>query len=305
MRTAPALDAACTRGLARWRACPGVDPRDVDASGAELADVLAPLARSAWPEVAWRCGVLTATGYPVELAWASRDAAVRWTCEVAGPEAPQAGRLERAGQLAGVDVAAWGAAQRGGPLRYGAWLGVRWLAGARRAKVYAELPTGTLPPGSWTPAARDLARAVLDLTWRMAGVNDDGSVELYARVPEPSWAQLRAVSATVGDTGALVAGVRGLLGERGEHLPRPSGLSLAVSPAGVPLALTWFTVAARVWSRDGSVGRSLERVVPALRAGSYPALAAGPADGRWRHGVVGAGVDAAGRTWFQAGLRPT
>ena len=37
----------------------------------------------------------------------------------------------------------------------------------------------------------------------------------------------------------------------------------------------------------------------------YQALSSGPEDGRWRHGVVGVGVDRAGGTWLQAGLRPT
>ncbi|MFT4102036.1 MAG: hypothetical protein QM674_13555, partial [Burkholderiaceae bacterium] len=154
-----------------------------------MLEALRPVMDSPWPEVAWRFGLLTATGYPVELAWASRDAALRWTCEVAGPQTPEADRLPLAAKAAHVDVEPWAALQRGRRLRYGAWLGARQLDGERRTKVYLELPAGSLAPGPWAPAGRALERGVLDLSWRMAGVNDDGSVELYARVPALSWDQ--------------------------------------------------------------------------------------------------------------------
>lgn len=291
----------------------GTAAADVESSERALLEALRPVMVSVWPEVAWRFGLLTATGYPVELAWASRDAGLRWTCEVAGPETPEADRLALAAQAAHVEVAPWAAVQQGRHLRYGAWLGVGQLDGARRAKVYLELPTGDLAPGPWAEAGRDLARRVLDLTWRMTGVNDDGSVELYARVPELSWAQLGAAARLAGDQGSLVNLVQELISRPtrgGPGLPRPSGLSLVLSPSHTPVALTWFTVAKWVWPGDAAVSAAVLRTTALVvrRTASremYRALSSGPDDGRWRHGMVGVGVNMAGGTWLQAGLRPT
>jgi hypothetical protein len=286
---------------------------DTESSERALLEALRPVMVSVWPEVAWRFGLLTATGYPVELAWASRDAALRWTCEVAGPETPEADRLTLAAQAAAVEVAPWAAVQRGRRLRYGAWLGMRQLDGVRRAKVYLELPTSDLAPGPWAEAGRDLAHRVLDLTWRIAGVNDDGSVELYARVPELSWVELGNAARLVGDRGPLVDLVRELIRRPyrwDADLPRPSGLSLVLSSSGTPVALTWFTVAKWVWPDDAAVSAAVLRTTALVvhrsaSRGLYRALSSGPDDGRWRHGMVGVGVDLAGGTSLQAGLRPT
>lgn len=286
---------------------------DSELSERTLLEELRPVIVSSWPEVAWRCGLLTATGYPVELAWASRDAALRWTCEVAGPEIPEVERLDLAARAAELEVAPWAAVQRGGRLRYGAWLGVRHLGGVRQAKVYLELPTGHLAPGPWVAAGRELTRSVLDLTWRMTGINDDGSVELYARVPELSWSQLGAAARLVGDRGQLVDVVQELINPQRRtdvDLPRPSGLSLVLAVSGTPVAVTWFTVAKRAWSDDAAVSAAVLRTMPRVAhrpssSGLYRALSSGPDDGRWRHGMLGVGVDLAGGTWLQAGLRPT
>ncbi len=305
--------APVARTFERIRSTGLTSPQDVASSERSLLEALRPVTGSAWPEVAWRSGLLTATGYPVELAWASRDAALRWTCEVAGPETPAADRLALAARSAGVSVEPWEVVQRGQRLQYGAWLGVRQQDGARRSKVYLELPTGDLAPGPWTGAGRDLAGRVLDLTWRMAGVNDDGSVELYARVPELTWTQLGVVARLVGDDGRLVHLVRDLIrrpDRRDADLPQPSGLSLVLSPTGMPVALTWFTVATWVWPDDAAVSAAVRRATGLVGCGTasrglYRALSSGPDDGRWRHGMVGVGIDAAGSTWLQAGLRPT
>jgi hypothetical protein len=147
----------------------------------------------------------------------------------------------------------------------------------------------------------------------MAGVNDDGSVELYARVPEPSWDGLGAAAGLVGAGSPLVDLVTELIrrpDRPGADLPRPSGLSLVLTPSGTPVALTWFTVAKWVWPDDAAVTAAVRRTTDLVdsRAASrdlYRALSSGPDDGRWRHGMVGVGVDAAGGTWLQAGLRPT
>ena len=69
------LPAAVLDTLSRLR---GVVPDATDEATAWLEHVLAPLAASQWPEAAWRFSRLTNTGMPVEFAWSSRDAAVRW-----------------------------------------------------------------------------------------------------------------------------------------------------------------------------------------------------------------------------------
>jgi hypothetical protein len=291
---------------------------DADAAEEALMEVLRPVIDSGWPEVAWRSGVLTATGYPVELAWASRDVALRWTCEVAGPEVPEADRLMLAQQAAGVagsqpDLRRWGQLQTGHRLRWGAWLGLRQLQGSRRAKVYLELPSGEVAPGPWSEAGSQLASRVVGLSWRMAGVNDDGSVELYARVPDLTWSELAVAASLVGHEDRLADLISNLVAQdhpAGAVLPRPSGLSLVLAPSGTPVALTWFAIAKSVWADDmavrAAVLRTTAHVVHRSESSDlYQALSSGPDDGRWRHGMVGAGVDRAGGTWLQAGLRPT
>jgi hypothetical protein len=292
---------------------------DADAAEEALLEVLRPVVDSVWPEVAWRSGVLTATGYPVELAWASRDVALRWTCEVAGPEVPEADRLRLAQRAAAgvagsqLDLRRWSPMQHGQRLRWGAWLGLRQLDGPRRAKVYLELPSGEVAPGPWSDAGSRLASRVVGLTWRMAGVNDDGSVELYARVPDLTWSELAAAASLVGHAERLVDLVGDLVAQDrlgGAVLPRPSGLSLVLAPSGSPVALTWFAIAKSVWADDVAVRAAVLRTAARLVHQSessdlYRALSSGPDDGRWRHGMVGAGVDRGGGTWLQAGLRPT
>ena len=346
MTTWPAIEqqpAALGRALDRVRA---TGSPDADAAEQALTQVLRPIVGSVWPEVAWRFGVLTATGYPVELAWASRDTALRWTSEVAGPETPEADRLWRAVALAarwaGAEVggptvagsgplparaAPWVAVQQGHRLRWGAWLGARHLDGTRRVKVYLELPAGEIAPGPWREAGSRLASRVPGLTWRMAGINNDGSVELYARATDLDWASLAAAADLVGDEGRLAdvvgelitrvtAGGSGSGARAGPRragrvvLPRPSGVSLVLAPSGTPVALTWFAIAKHIWAGDAAVRAAVLRTTAAVACppGSrelYQALSSGPDDGRWQHGMVGVGIDRRGGTWLQAGLRPT
>jgi hypothetical protein len=281
---------------------------DADAAEEALMEVLRPVVDSVWPEVAWRSSLLMAAGYPVELAWASRDVALRWTCEVAGPEVAEAARLVLAQQAAAgvagarLDLDRWSQLQNGQRLHWGAWLGLRQFDGSRRAKVYLELPSGEVARGPWSEAGSQLASRVVGLTWRMAGLNDDGSVELYARVQDLTWSELAAAASL---TGLVAWDDRG-----GVVLPRPSGLSLLLAPSGTPVALTWFAIAKLVWADDVAVRAAVLKtmalvVQPSGSCDLYQALSSGPDDGRWRHGMVGVGVDRAGGTWLQAGLRPT
>jgi hypothetical protein len=95
-------------------------------------------------------------------------------------------------------------------------------------------------------------------------------------------------------------------------LPRPSGISVVLDPDGTPQAVTWFAFGKALWSSDAVAAAAVRRLcdqgIVRAAPGSqdlYAALAGGPDDGRWRLGMLGVGVDGAGTTWLQAGVRPT
>ncbi|WP_394538345.1 hypothetical protein PRJ39_21635 [Lysobacter enzymogenes] len=277
-------------------------PQQADAAQARLARALAPLAASRWPEVAWSFSSLTNTGLPVEFAWTSREAAVRWTAEVAEPEADDATRLQRAAQALdwSGDLRPWLDHQRGARLKFGAWASARHGEDFA-AKLYADLPEGRLPP-QWRGRHRLFDSALL--FWRMCGINPDGSVECYARADELDLAALRALArVALGDEAALLRRLQRVL--PADDLPRPSGISLALSAQGEVRALTWFTFAKALFRDDAQVEACLRAQGEGASAQVYAALAAGPADGRWRHGMIGVGADIAGNAWVQCGVRPT
>ncbi|QWP76949.1 hypothetical protein J5226_00635 [Lysobacter sp. K5869] len=293
------LPASVAATLQRLR---GVLPAQADEAGALLARTLAPLVASRWPEVAWSFSSLTNTGLPVEFAWTSREAAVRWTAEVAEPEADDASRLHSAARALDWpgDLRPWIEHQRGARLKFGAWASARH-GDDFAAKLYADLPEGRLPP-QWR-GRHPLFDSSL-LFWRMCGVNPDGSVECYARADELDLAALRQLArAALGDESALLRRLLQVL--PADDVPRPSGISLALSAQGQVRALTWFTFAKAIFRDDAEVERCLRAQGEGRSAQVYAALAAGPADGRWRHGMIGVGADITGNAWVQCGVRPT
>ena len=88
-----------------------------------LADTLAPITRSVWPEISHRLSLLTNTGIPVEFSWSTRHTALRWTAEVRRAGDTEGGPAGHRQRLAGVDVGWLEAIQADRHLRYGAWLG--------------------------------------------------------------------------------------------------------------------------------------------------------------------------------------
>jgi hypothetical protein len=124
--------------------------------------------RSCWPGLAWRSSRLTGDGYPVELSFAIDDPAPRWTADVAGPEVDAAQRLPAAIEaitswdpdtagLLETCAPALHAVQQAGQLRWGCWVGGRWLGEAARWKLYIEVPPQGLPRAG---PARALLHAV-------------------------------------------------------------------------------------------------------------------------------------------------
>ncbi len=295
--------AAVLDTLSRLR---GVVPDAANEATAWLERVLAPLSASQWPDAAWRFSRLTNTGMPVEFAWSSRETAVRWTAEVAAPETADAERLALAAARLdwALDLQPWLGMQRSKKLKYGAWIGARHSpANAHKpvsTKLYVEVPSGAMLTGR---DAHPLLRSEA-LLWRMIGLNADGSREYYARGPELDLQCIGAMAETVcGDGRALTDLAKRLTG--GHDLPRPSGVSLTLAADDTPLALTWFTFAKAIFRDDAAVSAWLRNQTEGAPAQVYAALAAGASDDHWRHGMIGAGIDAHGASWLQCGLRPS
>ena len=266
----------------------------------QLADALAPITQSVWPEISHRLSLLTNTGIPVEFSWSTRHPALRWTAEVAGPETPKEERLTIAGERAGVDVRWLQAIQADRHLRYGAWLGGRHLGERDDFKVYAEIPTGAAVSTPWhDPALDDLA-----MEWRIGGAGANGSIELYGRGDIDLGAIGRCERAAFGATGQIADAVTRLIS--GRELPRRSLFSIAFGQDGTVDSLTWFGFAQRLFaSHEESIDALVRQCSDDTSERLLRALAAGPDDGRWRVGMIGARLDAGGSTSFQAAVRPS
>jgi hypothetical protein len=275
-------------------------PVETARARARLAATLAPITRSAWPEISHRLSLLTNTGIPVELSWSSRHTALRWTAEVAGPEVPKADRLAIAGGLAGVDTGWLQEIQAGRHLRYGAWLGGRHEGERDEHKVYGELPTGVSEPA---PVRHPLFDD-LGIEWRIGGVAGSGTVELYGRGAIDRAVIDRSERLAFATTGGLPEAVTRLLGRA--EVPRPALLSVAVDRHGGVEALTWFGFAERLFADHDESVVALERwTADERRLQLLRALADGADDGRWRMGLIGVRLAADGSTSVQVAIRPS
>lgn len=288
-------------------------PQAAQRAGAALSTALAGTHRSCWPEIAWRASRLTNTGFPVEMSWSSRDAAVRWTAEAAGPETPEPERLSSALAVlrtlgVEMDVPDWLVPHPGQELRFGAWVSGRHDGLRDRYKLYVDLAGAELPG--------ELLRSPILQTvpsrtvWRMAGVDTGtGMVELYGRLAKPEvWEAERLLVRCGLDAGPVLELAAQLTGSRcGESLlPGTSGLSLAMLE-GRLVAAGFLVHSSPLLGGDPSVARKLRQL--AGRHGwdlaIYDALLGnGGPDHPGRHGLIGFGVAADGSPWLQIGLRP-
>jgi hypothetical protein len=277
-----------------------------------LARLCAGLKDSAWPDMVDHFSRLTNTGIPLEMSWSSRDPALRWTAEVGPPELADAQRLAHAWALAGWPLErcpAWlregqSEASSSRPLKYGAWLAGRQRGPNTEYKVYAEW-AGDLPQ-QFRSAHACLAADWLQ--WTMIGVHSDGGLEFYARssaLTLQSLSQLGVMPVAL--SGAWVQHVKALTG--GHDLPRPSGLSLSFAASGQWRSATWFTFAKALFRDDEQTHACLQslnlcavssQLLSALMA-TAPCVST---SARWRFGMLGAGIQADGSAWWQAGIRP-
>ncbi len=321
-------------------ACSAVSAFDVGRATAAALDVWRGVAPSASARAAraldtilaaWRetsdgphVGRLTVGGFPIEIVCTTRDAAVRYTCDVAGPAIPPASRLPSAEALLrslGVDrpfplprLQAGGA-----PLRWGAWLGGRHEASADFYKLYVEAPA-VLSTGAMDDMRRALGpyRGLLDshaLSLRLVGIDVvSGRLECYFSARGLSWPQLQGLMTFAGMTHREPE-LRLLLddvaeAERSERLlERGHGLSISL-PSGAPVdAFSVFTFARVLFGSTAMVRRGV--LACAARHGwnmaAYAAVSAPLADrhgANEHHGLVSFVVPDAGPLGFGVGLRP-
>ena len=290
-----------------------IAPAATAAAARALTRVLGPVRRSAWPDVAWRASRLTDDGFPVEFSWSSRDAAVRWTAEVAGPETPDADRLDLAlaqiETLQGVppncpaEIGAYFAAVTP-QYRFGCWLGGRHDAFGTRTKLYIELPAGVQPDVVSAPITAALGKSVL---WRMVGWDPQtGQREFYGRLAFDEVHQPAVIARRLGfaQPERLTAAIARLLVSR-RHCTRPlgaeSGVSVALSAAGDPVALCWFAPARLIHPVASGVYSRICDAADDMDTSILNALADQGTTGRI--GLVGTGITAQGNTWHQAGCR--
>lgn len=231
-------------------------------AGRRAESALALLLAGQEPEAAesWRGSTLTGDGFPVELAFSSRPAAIRYSVEVPAPDArarlatsecllerlgaprvPERlrGRLEKI--------------QRSGPLAYGAWVSGRHDASGDGYKLYVEVPE------EGAPEAGLLARDLLGHSGphrqhplRMVGVDlAGGRTELYFRV-DGKW---RADLVLSREGPALREALEQLL--QGAPPPTVSGFSLALGRRGTLEALSLFAFAHELFGTDAEARRRL------------------------------------------------
>jgi|GEM_PF-4387438 len=91
----------------------------------------------------WSASLLTTTGFPVEFAWCSTTAELRYTLEPGSGVISPHQRLDLVsqwGKVAPFSFELFKELQHGCSLRYGAWIGVRHQAEQTSYKYYLEIP---------------------------------------------------------------------------------------------------------------------------------------------------------------------
>jgi hypothetical protein len=292
-----------------------------------LGQLLDGVHRSRWPEVAWCFSHLTSTGFPVEFAWSSSDTALRYTCEIAGPEADPAERLDQARHLLERlshhslpdelfhDLRGL---QEQSTLYYGAWVGGRHTAQGDDFKLYAEVPihhSGQV--GDYLqPFLGDRARLPnRPVRLRMIGYTlGDARPEFYFRVGELEVWELELLLDRCGlshrqaDFLTFLETVYGC--PMRERLPGSNyGFSVAQSLNGKASTFSLLTFASCVFGRDEATHRSVLQL--AAKQGwhfyHYAAMSAPPhkcAGCIVRHGMVAFVVSQTKMPALQIGFAP-
>ncbi len=215
---------------------------------------------------------LTTTGFPVEIGWSSTVGELRYTVEPGGPDTAPQRRLAFAAELLArlkhpVDRQALqvlGRFQENGPLRYGAWVGVRHRGAATSFKLYSEVSSGGrypehyFPPGGegitrwpWTSCRLDLVgletgAGLLEIYYKTAGLCPRGLKEVMRSLGLESQADV------------LIHTIEALHGRPAyKRLPgNRHGFSYRLPASGKPL-FTFYLFAADLFSSDAEIRRRL------------------------------------------------
>jgi hypothetical protein len=261
-------------------------PAEVGARAAAALDrCAAALEATRWPGAVACFSGLNADGFPIELAFSSRDDTVRVTSEAAAPEVAAQGRFAHAHALLGALGAgpmpealreAIEDTQRRGLLAWGAAVGGRHGPTGDRFKLYAEVPS----PARLGPVDRELRGARLLRTPRLVMVGSEAGsdrLERYYRSDGLASGELPRILAAVGlgdrapELGRAVEEAWG--GTADAALAGTWGLSLAGPRDGTVEALSLFKEANRVLGGDARARARLLALVETLGAGSLGAYA--------------------------------
>lgn len=269
-RLHPAVDRAL-------RLAAETDPEPAAAATASLEEV--------FPEVAdWSGSQLSRTGLPVELAFVAGDPSLRWTAEVTGPDRPCNERLDVAldlyRRLGGATMQTMAAdlitflraAQTGGTLKYGAWLGGRHRKGQSTYKLYAEVP----PEAAALAAAWEREQvgappvlAVRGAQLCMVGHHADaGRLELYYEAEGVLCHEMATLMSRVGleDRAPEILDLLQQAYESTIRLELPCrkvGWSYSLSAHGEAPAFTFYTFANSLFGGDGKIRAALLRLCAA------------------------------------------
>jgi hypothetical protein len=316
-RLHPAVDRAL-------RLAAEIDPEPAAAAAAALEEI--------FPDGAavWSGSELSRTGFPVEIAFVAGDPALRWTAEVAGPDRPCGERLDAAlalyRRLGGATMPAvpadlitfLQAAQTGGTLKYGAWLGGRHRRDQSTYKLYAEVP----PEAAAVAAAweREQIAAPPVLADRgaqlcMVGYHADaGRLELYYEAEGLLLGEVATAMSRLG-LEARAPEVLDLIQQAYERtmrleLPcRKVGWSYSLSCRGEAPAFTFYTFANSLLGGDGKIRKALLRLCAARgwELPLYEAVSRPLAERRGFvtcHGLFGIVIAAGAPTTLSFGLVP-
>lgn len=231
-------------------------PGPASRARASLELLLGELADSVWPDAIWRFSTLTGDGFPLEFSFTS-EGEIRYAAECAPPETPETERLDRGVALLrrlgmpslNADILAnWRSLQSHGPLRYGAFVGVRHGRGPDRFKLYVELPPSC--SSSDLPGRNDIPGEPI-----MIGHDPDSlRTEVYFRCRKLAPGDLPPLMAGLGlsarapDLLRLIEDVWGRPAHK--QLPGPViGVSTSESPGGRN-AFAIFTYASALFATD-------------------------------------------------------
>jgi diadenosine tetraphosphatase ApaH/serine/threonine PP2A family protein phosphatase len=302
---------------------PGVAKRMSEA----LGEILQWTVSSKWPEVIWSFSRLTGDGFPLEFTLSSLDTTVRYTAEVAGPEAAELERLPRAlelvDRLGGVVPAAHitrllHQVQAAGPLSYGAWIGGRHDHFGDRFKVYVEVPRTGMRE------AQQLIREIIsdqplpnlsNPEFRLIGYEPrETRFECYFHVDRLETWELERLMVRA----CLADRYSSLLNLLTESYNRPIrstipdenlGFSFSYSLAGGPTVFSLFTYARSVFGSDANIRQQLLKLgrEKGWNLQTYEEMTVPLADRTgWNtsHGLVSFIVAPTGPLFLQIGIRP-